>query len=76
MGSEDEMENEQVYQKQLLGDHVQALKKDELGACVSCLKDVKPDDDYVNLVIFKKVGLSGSTHTEFYHLECWSKNGK
>lgn len=73
---EDEIENEQVYKKQLLGDHIQALQKNELGACVKCLKDVKPDDDYVNLFIFKKIGVSGSNHTEFYHLRCWSRIGE
>ena len=73
---EDEIENEDVYEKQLLGDHVQALKKDELSACVRCAKDVKPEDDYVNLIIFKKIGVSGISHTEFYHLKCWSINDK
>lgn len=76
MESNDVITNEDIYKELYLGKHVQALKKDELGACVHCLKDVKPDDDYVNLVIFKKIGVSGSTHTEFYHLQCWTENGK
>ena len=52
---EDEIQNEQVYEDQLLGHHIQALTKDELGVCVECSGDVKPNDDYVNLVIFKKI---------------------
>jgi len=73
---EDEMEKEQLYHDLYLGNNVQALAKDELGVCVVCSEDVKPNDDYVNLVIFKKIGVSGSTHTEFYHIKCWNKNGK
>jgi hypothetical protein len=72
----DEDDNEQSYHDLYLGDNLQALKKDELGSCPDCSEDVKPSDDYINLVIFKKVGISGSTHTEFYHLKCWNNHGK
>jgi len=72
----DEIEKEQLYHDLYLGSNIQALTKDELGVCVQCSGDIKPNDDYVNLIIFKKVGISGSTRTEFYHLRCWERNGK
>lgn len=68
-----EEDNEQSYENLLLGVHAPALEPDEIGICVTCLKDVKFVDDYVTNIIFTKLGSSGKTHTEHYHLKCWKK---
>lgn len=68
-----EEENEQIYDKLLLGDHIPALIPGEIGVCVVCTQDITHVDDYVTNIIFTKLGNSGNTHTEHYHLRCWKK---
>lgn len=70
-----EEENEQIYHKLLLGEHVPALTPDEIGVCVRCSENITYLDDYVTNIIFIKTGNSGSTHTEHYHKSCW-KDGR
>lgn len=66
-------EDEQSYYDLHLGK--KPVLQGEIGHCNVCGEDVTEDEDYTLVATFKKVGNTGSTHTDFYHNRCLTKNG-